>query len=47
VEHDLVIYDGAPHGFFDRKYEEYADDSEDAWRRTLEFIERHAALDAD
>jgi carboxymethylenebutenolidase len=42
VEHDLVIYDGAPHSFFDRKYEEYAEDSEDAWRRTLEFIERHA-----
>jgi carboxymethylenebutenolidase len=43
VEHDLVIYDGAPHSFFDRKYEEFAEDSEDAWRRTLEFIERHAA----
>jgi carboxymethylenebutenolidase len=43
VEHDLVIYDGAPHSFFDRKYEEYADDSEDAWRRTLEFIDRHSA----
>ena len=43
VEHDLVIYDGAPHSFFDRKYEEFADDSDDAWRRTLEFIERHAA----
>lgn len=43
VEHELVIYDGAPHGFFDRKYEEFADDSEDAWRRTLEFIERYAA----
>jgi carboxymethylenebutenolidase len=43
VEHDLVTYDGAPHSFFDRKYEEFADDSEDAWRRTLEFIERHAA----
>jgi carboxymethylenebutenolidase len=42
VEHDLVIYDGAPHSFFDRKYEEYADDSEDAWRRTLEFIDRHS-----
>jgi carboxymethylenebutenolidase len=43
VEHELVIYDGAPHSFFDRKYEEFADDSEDAWRRTLEFIERYAA----
>jgi carboxymethylenebutenolidase len=43
VEHDLVIYDGAPHSFFDRKYEEYAEDSEDAWRRTLEFIEHYAS----
>jgi carboxymethylenebutenolidase len=43
VDHELVIYDGAPHSFFDRRYEEYADDSEDAWRRTLEFIELHAA----
>jgi carboxymethylenebutenolidase len=43
VEHELVIYDGAPHSFFDRKYEEYAADSEDAWRRTLEFIDRHSA----
>jgi carboxymethylenebutenolidase len=42
VEHELVTYDGAPHSFFDRKFEEYADDSEDAWRRTLEFIERFA-----
>ena len=31
-------YDGAPHSFFDRKYEEFADASADAWRRTLEFI---------
>jgi carboxymethylenebutenolidase len=42
VEHDLVVYDGAPHSFFDRKYEEYAADSEDAWRRTLEFMERRS-----
>jgi carboxymethylenebutenolidase len=43
VEHDLVVYDGAPHSFFDRKYEQFAGDSEDAWRRTLEFLERYAA----
>jgi carboxymethylenebutenolidase len=42
VEHELVVYDGAPHSFFDRKQEEFADASEDAWRRTLEFIERSA-----
>jgi carboxymethylenebutenolidase len=40
VEHELVTYDGAPHSFFDRKQEEFADASEDAWRRTLEFIEK-------
>jgi carboxymethylenebutenolidase len=42
VEHDIVVYDGAPHSFFDRKQAEFADASEDAWRRTLEFIDRFA-----
>src|SRR3954447_15291788 len=42
VEHDVVTYDGAPHSFFDRKQEEFQDASDDAWRRTLAFIERHA-----
>jgi carboxymethylenebutenolidase len=42
VEHEVVVYEGAPHSFFDRKQEEFAADSEDAWRRTLEFIERHS-----
>ena len=40
VEHELVTYEGAPHSFFDRKQEEFADASDDAWRRVLEFIER-------
>jgi carboxymethylenebutenolidase len=43
VEHEVVTYEGAPHSFFDRKQEEFADASDDAWRRTLEFLERHAA----
>jgi carboxymethylenebutenolidase len=42
VEHEIVVYPGAPHSFFDRKYEEFADASEDAWNRTLAFLERHA-----
>jgi carboxymethylenebutenolidase len=42
VEHDVVIYPGAPHSFFDRKQEEFADASEDAWKRTLDFIARNA-----
>jgi Dienelactone hydrolase and related enzymes len=41
VEHEVVTYEGAPHSFFDRKHEEFADASDDAWRRTLEFIERY------
>jgi carboxymethylenebutenolidase len=42
VEHELVTYEGAPHSFFDRKQEQFADDSEDAWRRVLEFIEQRS-----
>jgi carboxymethylenebutenolidase len=42
VEHEIVTYPGAPHSFFDRKQEEFADASEDAWRRTLAFVEAHA-----
>ena len=41
VEHDIVIYPDAPHSFFDRKYEEHADASEDAWQRVVAFVERH------
>jgi carboxymethylenebutenolidase len=40
VEHELVTYEGAPHSFFDRKQEEFADASEDAWRRVVAFLER-------
>jgi carboxymethylenebutenolidase len=42
VEHEVVSYAGAPHSFFDRKYEEFATQSADAWRRTLEFIAQHS-----
>lgn len=43
VEHELVTYEGAPHSFFDRRYEDFAAASEDAWRRTLDFLNQHAA----
>lgn len=42
VEHDIVVYPGAPHSFFDRKAEEFAEASEDAWRRTLAFLAARA-----
>jgi carboxymethylenebutenolidase len=44
VEHEIEVYDGAPHSFFDRKQEEFAEASADAWSRVLGFIERYAAL---
>jgi carboxymethylenebutenolidase len=42
VEHELITYEGAPHSFFDRKQEEFASASEDAWTRVLTFLEQHA-----
>jgi carboxymethylenebutenolidase len=42
VEHELVVYEGAPHSFFDRKHEEFAEASEDAWNRVLDFVERYS-----
>ena len=42
VEHEIVTYDGAPHSFFDRKQEAFADVSDDAWRRTLAFVDSHS-----
>ena len=41
VEREIAIYDGAPHSFFDRKFEEFSDASEDAWRRVLAFVAQH------
>ncbi len=42
VEHDLVTYDGAPHSFFDRRHEDFAEASQDAWSRVLSFIKRYS-----
>jgi carboxymethylenebutenolidase len=42
VEHEVIAYPGAPHSFFDRKQDEFANDSADAWERTLDFIERYS-----
>jgi carboxymethylenebutenolidase len=42
VSHEIVVYPGAPHSFFDRKHAEFADESRDAWGRVLAFIESHS-----
>ena len=41
IEHEIVSYDGAPHSFFDRRHDEFADASADAWARVLAFLERY------
>ncbi|WP_223198684.1 dienelactone hydrolase family protein [Solihabitans fulvus] len=35
--HELHVYDGAPHSFFDRAHGEWRDACADAWRRILDF----------
>jgi carboxymethylenebutenolidase len=41
-QYELIEYEGAPHSFFDRKQEDFAAASEDAWSRVLDFIGRYA-----
>lgn len=43
ITHRTVVYDGAPHSFFDRRAADYADASADAWRQMLDFIGVEAA----
>ena len=42
TEHEVHVYPGAPHSFFDRRQDQYRQESEDAWRRMLDFIDRVA-----
>jgi carboxymethylenebutenolidase len=38
VHHDVVTYPDAPHSFFDRSFDKYAQECADAWRRILDFL---------
>jgi len=40
LEHELVVYPDAPHSFFDRKADEYARTSAEAWEAVLGFVRR-------
>ena len=39
--HDFVTYEGAPHSFFDRGFEQWRAECTDAWIRMLGFIDRN------
>ncbi|MDQ1709447.1 MAG: carboxymethylenebutenolidase [Frankiaceae bacterium] len=43
VPHEFVVYPDAPHSFFDKTQELYADASADAWRRVLDFVAARTA----
>lgn len=43
VDHQVIIYPGAPHSFFDRRSAEFSDASADAWERVLRFISEHTS----
>jgi carboxymethylenebutenolidase len=38
VPNELVVYDGAPHSFFDRRFDEHRAACDDAWGRVLAFV---------
>jgi len=43
VPHEMTVYEGAPHSFFDRSYADWKEAGSDAWRRILAFVDRRAA----
>lgn len=42
VSHEEHVYEGAPHSFFDRSYEQWKEACDDAWRRMLDFVKRNS-----
>src|SRR6266508_252206 len=36
---EIVVYEGAPHSFFDRSFDRFKEACDDSWRRILRFIE--------
>jgi carboxymethylenebutenolidase len=40
VPHEMHIYEGAPHSFFDRSFDQWKDACDDAWRRILGFVKK-------
>jgi carboxymethylenebutenolidase len=41
VPHEMHVYEGAPHSFFDRTYDQWKEACDDAWRRMLAFVKKH------
>ena len=41
VPHQKVVYQGAPHSFFDRSFAQHKEACDDAWRQMLSFIKEY------
>ncbi len=46
VPHEIIVYPGAPHSFFDRRAEQFAAESADAWTRVLRFVQSPSTVTA-
>ena len=42
VPHEMHVYEGAPHSFFDRSFDQWKEACDDAWRRILAFVKKHS-----
>lgn len=42
VPHEMYVYDGAPHSYFDRAFDQYKDACDDSWRRILAFVDTNS-----
>jgi carboxymethylenebutenolidase len=42
VPHKMVVYEGAPHSFFDRTFAEHQEAADDAWRQMLDFVKENS-----
>jgi len=38
VSNEIVVYEGAPHSFFDRSFDQHREACDDSWRRILRFV---------
>jgi carboxymethylenebutenolidase len=43
VPHRMVVYEGAPHSFFDRSFAQHQEASADAWRQMLDFVRENTS----
>jgi carboxymethylenebutenolidase len=39
--HRMVVYEDAPHSFFDRRFEDHREACEDSWRQILSFVKEN------